>query len=102
MQINDLIIFYKRAISRLGRRRVASQLSKLIFFTCFSFRLRSDHPTQRRVERNYCFTTMTQERLNGLVTIALENDILEKINYEDMIKDFISKNTRRMLLFSRT
>ena len=39
---------------------------------------------------------MTQERLNGLVIIAIENDILE-INNEDMIEDFISKNTRRML-----
>jgi hypothetical protein len=45
---------------------------------------------------------MTQERLNGLATIALENDILEQINYEDVIEDFVSKNTRRMILFSRT
>ena len=37
-----------------------------------------------------------------MATIALENDILENINYEDMIEDFISKNTRRMMLFSRT
>ena len=44
---------------------------------------------------------MTQESLHGLVTIAIENDVLE-INYEDIIEDFISKNTRRMLLFSRT
>ena len=52
--------------------------------------------------KSYLRTTMTQERLNGLATIALENDILEKINYEDMIEDFISRNTRRMMLFSRT
>lgn len=38
---------------------------------------------------------MTQEKLNGLATIALESDILEEINYEDIIKDFISNNTRR-------
>jgi hypothetical protein len=44
---------------------------------------------------------MTQERLNGLATIALENDILEMIKYEDIIEDFISKNTRRMMLFNR-
>jgi hypothetical protein len=43
---------------------------------------------------------MTQERLNGLATIAIENDVLEKINYEDIIEDFISRNTRRMMLFS--
>jgi len=51
--------------------------------------------------KSYSRSTVTQERLNGLVTIAIENDILE-INYEDIIEDFISKNTRRMLLFSRT
>jgi hypothetical protein len=41
---------------------------------------------------------MTQERLNGLATIAIENDILELIKYEDTIEDFILKNTRRMML----
>ena len=46
-------------------------------------------------------STMMKESLNGLVTIAIENDVLE-INYEDIIEDFISKDTRRMLLFSRT
>jgi len=50
--------------------------------------------------KSYLRSTVTQERLNGLVTIAIENDILE-INYEDIIEDFISKNTRRMLLFNR-
>jgi hypothetical protein len=48
--------------------------------------------------KSYLRSTMTQERLNGLATIALENDILEKINYEGMIEDFISQNTRRMML----
>uniref|UniRef100_A0A8I6XTB7 HAT C-terminal dimerisation domain-containing protein n=1 Tax=Hordeum vulgare subsp. vulgare TaxID=112509 RepID=A0A8I6XTB7_HORVV len=51
--------------------------------------------------KSYLRSTMTQERLNGLATIALENDALEKIKYEDMIEDFISRNTRKMLLFSR-
>jgi hypothetical protein len=35
--------------------------------------------------------TMTQERLSGLATIALESNILEKINYNAMIKDFYFK-----------
>jgi hypothetical protein len=43
-----------------------------------------------------------QRKVNGLATIALENDIVEKINYEDMIEDFISRNAQRMMLFSRT
>jgi hypothetical protein len=43
-------------------------------------------------------STMTQKRLNGLATIALENDVLEKIKYEDIIEGFISKNATRMML----
>ena len=44
-------------------------------------------------------TTMTQERLNDLATIALESEVLEKIDYEDIIENFISKNTKRMMMF---
>lgn len=36
--------------------------------------------------------TITQERLNELATIILENDVMEKINYKDVIK----------ILFQRT
>nr|XP_034593178.1 zinc finger MYM-type protein 1-like [Setaria viridis] len=50
--------------------------------------------------KTYMRSTMKQERLNGLATIALENDLLEKIKYEDIIEDFISKNTRRMMIFN--
>jgi hypothetical protein len=50
----------------------------------------------------YMHSTMTQERLRGLATIALESDILEMINYNAMIEDFISRNTRRIMLFGRS
>jgi hypothetical protein len=43
-------------------------------------------------------TTMTQQRLNDLATISLESEVLEKIDYEVIIKDFISKNPKRMML----
>ena len=36
--------------------------------------------------------------LNGLATIALENDILVKIKYDDR-KILFSRNTRRMLFW---
>uniref|UniRef100_A0A8I6YAF7 HAT C-terminal dimerisation domain-containing protein n=1 Tax=Hordeum vulgare subsp. vulgare TaxID=112509 RepID=A0A8I6YAF7_HORVV len=49
--------------------------------------------------KSYLRSATTQERLNGLATIALEND--KKINYENIIEDFILKNTRRMTLFNR-
>uniref|UniRef100_A0A8I6XZ00 HAT C-terminal dimerisation domain-containing protein n=1 Tax=Hordeum vulgare subsp. vulgare TaxID=112509 RepID=A0A8I6XZ00_HORVV len=46
--------------------------------------------------KSYMRTTMTQQRLNDLAIIALESEVLEKIDYEDIIEDFISKNTARM------
>jgi hypothetical protein len=49
--------------------------------------------------KTYLRSTMTQERLNDLAIIALESRILEKIDYEHIIEDFISKNTKRMILF---
>ena len=49
--------------------------------------------------KSYMRTTMTQQRLDDLATIALESEVLEKIDYEDIIEDFISKNTKRMMLF---
>ncbi|CAL5212568.1 unnamed protein product [Lathyrus oleraceus] len=42
---------------------------------------------------------MSQERLNGLALIAIENDILETIKYEDLVDDFASKSVRRNALF---
>ncbi|KAJ9542609.1 hypothetical protein OSB04_029115 [Centaurea solstitialis] len=42
--------------------------------------------------KNYMRSTMTQERLNGLALIAIENSFLEKVNYNELIEDFVSKN----------
>jgi hypothetical protein len=42
---------------------------------------------------------MTQQRLNDLATIALESEVPEKIDYEHIIEDFISRNTTRMRHF---
>ncbi|PVH65890.1 hypothetical protein PAHAL_1G098500 [Panicum hallii] len=41
--------------------------------------------------KSYLRSTMTQERLNSLATIAIESEMLEKIDYEYIIEDFISK-----------
>jgi hypothetical protein len=52
--------------------------------------------------KSYMRSTMTQERLNGLAMISIESGVFEDTDYEGIIEDFISRNTRRMLLFSRT
>lgn len=49
--------------------------------------------------KSYMRTIMTQQRLNDLAKIALEGKVLEKIDYEDIIEYFISKNTKRMIMF---
>ena len=50
--------------------------------------------------KSYLRSTMTQQRLNDLATIALESGLLEKIDYEHIIEDFISRNTKRMKYFT--
>ena len=37
---------------------------------------------------------MTQQRLNDLATIALDSEVLEKIDNADVIEDFILKNNK--------
>ena len=48
--------------------------------------------------KSYLRSIMTQQRLIDLATIALESAILEKIEYEHITEDFISRNTKRMML----
>ncbi|XP_050889765.1 uncharacterized protein LOC127095061 [Lathyrus oleraceus] len=49
--------------------------------------------------KTYLWSTVSQERLNGLTLIAIENDILETIKYKDLVDDFTSKSVRRKALF---
>ncbi|XP_058775025.1 uncharacterized protein LOC131649272 [Vicia villosa] len=50
--------------------------------------------------KTYLRSTMSQERLNGLALIAVENDLLERVKYEDLVDDFASKSVRRKALFN--
>ena len=45
--------------------------------------------------KNYLRSAMSQERLNGLATICIEKDLLDKVNVDTIINDFASKNVRR-------
>ena len=45
--------------------------------------------------RTYLRTTMSQERLSDLAMISIENEYLDKLNYDDLIEEFTSKNARR-------
>ena len=49
--------------------------------------------------KSYLRSTMTRQRLTDLATIALESGLLDKIEYDHIVEEFISRNTRRMKLF---
>ncbi|XP_070664600.1 uncharacterized protein [Malus domestica] len=48
--------------------------------------------------KSYSRTTMTQDRLNGLAILCIENDEIEDLEYDDIIDDFASKNVSRQFL----
>jgi hypothetical protein len=49
--------------------------------------------------KSYLRSTMLQQRLTDLAQISLESELLEKIEYERIIEEFISSNTKRLKLF---
>jgi hypothetical protein len=59
--------------------------------------------SKKRKSRSWVFprsrTYQPQERLNALALVALENGMLDKIEYEYIIEDFISKNAKRISFF---
>jgi len=42
---------------------------------------------------------MDENDVNRMTIIAIENDILEGINYQDLIENFASKNVKRAVGF---
>uniref|UniRef100_A0A7N0TVP1 TTF-type domain-containing protein n=1 Tax=Kalanchoe fedtschenkoi TaxID=63787 RepID=A0A7N0TVP1_KALFE len=50
---------------------------------------RVDSARAIRFQISYLRSSMSQERLNGLALLAIENDHLEKVAYEDLIEDFV-------------
>lgn len=43
--------------------------------------------------------SMSQDRLNGLAMVSIENDVLNKIPYVDLIDEFASRNAQRITFF---
>jgi hypothetical protein len=44
---------------------------------------------------------MLQDRLNGLATCCMENDILDNIDHDRVLNDFASRNTRKTFFVKR-
>jgi hypothetical protein len=51
--------------------------------------------TKLKLIKTYLRTIMSQERLSGLTMISIENEYLDKLNYDDLIEEFASKNAKR-------
>ncbi|XP_050369399.1 uncharacterized protein LOC126787590 [Argentina anserina] len=47
--------------------------------------------------KSYLRSTMSQERLNGLALISIDNEMLGKISYNKLIDDFAAKKARRRI-----
>ncbi|XP_059627381.1 uncharacterized protein LOC132270202 [Cornus florida] len=45
--------------------------------------------------KSYLRSMMTQERLNGLVILSIEKDVLEKVDLNTLIDNFVTQNARR-------
>ncbi|XP_071033099.1 zinc finger MYM-type protein 1-like [Parasteatoda tepidariorum] len=48
--------------------------------------------------KNELRNSMTQERLSHLSIMSIENDVLQKIDFDDVIEDFASQKARKVLL----
>jgi hypothetical protein len=45
--------------------------------------------------KNYLRSTMTQERLNYLATLCIKKKLLDEIDINSIIDDFVLRNVRR-------
>ena len=46
--------------------------------------------------KSYFWSTMSQEILNGLAMLSIEKELVEKIDYTNVITDFTAKTARRI------
>jgi hypothetical protein len=47
--------------------------------------------------KSYLRSTMSQERLNGLAILSIEKNMLENLEYKNLISNFASQKARRMI-----
>lgn len=47
--------------------------------------------------KTYLRSTMSQERLNGLAMLSIEKEMVERLNYSDLIDIFASKTARQIV-----
>ena len=74
--------------------------------TCIAYRILLTIPvtiasTERsfsklKLIKSYLRSTMSQERLSGLVILSIENEMLEEFEYKNLISQFASQKARKI------
>jgi len=49
-----------------------------------------------KLKKSYLRSTMSQQRLNGLVLLSIEKDFLNETNYDNLIYNFASQKARKI------
>ncbi|XP_071715099.1 uncharacterized protein [Rutidosis leptorrhynchoides] len=88
----DILIHLNEAQENFSNARIAYRILLTIPVTVASAE-RSF--SKLKLLKNYLRSTMSQQRLSGLAMMTIENEILESINCEEVIKQFATKNARR-------
>ncbi|KAL9293973.1 putative HAT dimerization domain, ribonuclease H-like superfamily [Arabidopsis thaliana] len=93
LDVNGYDMFMELKLLRDYRYRILLTIPITVASTERSF-------SKLKLLKSYLRTTMTQDRLNGLALIAIENDLLERIDMESLIDDFASNHVQRTTLFT--
>ncbi|XP_074361855.1 uncharacterized protein LOC141702048 [Apium graveolens] len=86
---NYFLYIIDQAISSLGTR-ILLTIPVTVVYAEQSF-------SKLKLIKSYLRSTMSQERLNGLARLSIEKDMVEKLDYVNLIDIFASKNARRVI-----
>ena len=48
--------------------------------------------------KNYCRSTLSNEKLNALAILAIEQDLVNGLNYDDVIDNFAALKSKRKVM----
>ena len=51
-----------------------------------------------KLTKSYIRSIMSQQRLNVLALLSVEKEFLQEIDYDNLINDFTSQKTRKIIL----
>jgi len=51
-----------------------------------------------KIIKTYLWSTLSQQRLNGLTLLSIEKEMSNEINYDNLIDNFASKKSKKLIL----